>query len=184
MPPDLKRNAKMSTAKLEKLPCTAVCEALKAPENIQIIDVRTPLEFDGVKLAGAVNIPLDEIQNRAGEIKKDKKLILVCKSGMRAGRAAETLGKYGYEACVMEGGMTAWQKAGLPVCAGKERLSLERQVQLTIGLMVLTGVILGFTVNKLFFLIPGFIGCGLTFAGLTGTCALALLIAKAPWNKL
>ncbi|HMP54279.1 MAG TPA: DUF2892 domain-containing protein, partial [Candidatus Melainabacteria bacterium] len=77
-----------------------------------------------------------------------------------------------------------WKKSGLPVVEGKKRLSLERQVQLTIGLMILTGVTLGFTVNQLFFLLPGFIGCGLTFAGLTGNCGLAMVLAKAPWNRI
>lgn len=153
-------------------------------QPVQIIDVRTPLEFDTEHIKDSVNIPLDELGRRGSEIKKDMTTVLVCRSGKRAGMAAQTLSPYGFESRVLTGGILGWRKAGLPLIEGKKRLSLERQVQLTIGLILLTSVTLGYTVSNLFFIMAGFIGAGLTFAGLSGTCGLAMLIAKAPWNRL
>ncbi|MCA9803397.1 MAG: rhodanese-like domain-containing protein [Cyanobacteria bacterium HKST-UBA02] len=153
-------------------------------QPVQIIDVRTPLEFDTEHIKDSVNIPLDELGRRGSEIKKDMTTVLVCRSGKRAGMAAQTLAPYGFESRVLTGGILGWRKAGLPVIEGKKRLSLERQVQLTIGLILLTSVTLGYTISNLFFILAGFIGAGLTFAGLSGTCGLAILISKAPWNRL
>jgi hypothetical protein len=90
----------------------------------------------------------------------------------------------GFQPKILEGGMVAWRKAGLPIKEGKKRLPIERQIQLIVGSGVLTGVLLGVFVNPWFLVIPGFFGAGLTFAGLSGTCALGILLGKAPWNKL
>ncbi len=78
----------------------------------------------------------------------------------------------------------AWRKAGLPIKEGKKMLAIERQIQLVVGVGVLTGVLLGVFVNPWFLIIPGFFGAGLTFAGLSGTCALGIMLGKAPWNKI
>ena len=83
---------------------------------------------------------------------------------------------------VLEGGMTAWRRARSP-CAGPQRLPVDRQVQLIAGVMVLTGVTLGTLVNPWFLAISAFFGAGLTFAGATGTCGLALLLLRMPWNR-
>ena len=85
---------------------------------------------------------------------------------------------------MLEGGILAWQKAGLRLTKGKKRLSIERQVQLTVGLGVLSSIGLGLTVSRWFLAVGAFLGAGLTFAGLTGNCGLALLLEKAAWNKL
>jgi hypothetical protein len=79
--------------------------------------------------------------------------------------------------------MNAWRRAGLPVREGRKRLAIDRQVQLIVGLMVLTSATLGALVNPWFLAIAAFFGAGLTFAGATGTCALALLLMKMPWNR-
>ncbi|MBX9721830.1 MAG: rhodanese family protein, partial [Candidatus Obscuribacterales bacterium] len=97
---------------------------------------------------------------------------------------AYTLMGQGFQPKVLEGGMVAWRKAGLPIKEGKKRLPIERQIQLIVGSGVLTGVLLGVFVNPWFLVVPGFFGAGLTFAGLSGTCALGILLGKAPWNKL
>lgn len=175
----------MPTSGIDQEIAPAELQSLKPGEQpVQIIDVRTPLEFDTEHIKGSINIPLDELGRRGSEIKKDMTTVLVCRSGKRAGMAAQTLSPYGFESRVLTGGILGWRKAGLPLIEGKKRLSLERQVQLTIGLILLTSVTLGYTVSNLFFIMAGFIGAGLTFAGLSGTCGLAMLIAKAPWNRL
>lgn len=153
-------------------------------KSIQLLDVRTPLEFDSVHLSEAKNLPLSELTQKDPGIEKDRPLVIICRSGTRAGRAATLLSSYGFNSLVLEGGMLAWQKSRFPVIEGKKRLSLERQVQLTIGLILLTSVLSGFLFSKYFFILPAFIGAGLTFAGLTGNCGLAILLARAPWNKL
>ena len=150
----------------------------------QLVDVRTPLEFESEHIENSFNIPLDELGKRASELKKDSEIILICRSGNRAGRASQVLSAHQYQTVVMEGGIESWKKEKLPLVEGKKVISLERQVQLTIGLILLASVTAGFLVNKWFFILPAIIGAGLTFAGLTGTCGLALLIAKAPWNQI
>jgi hypothetical protein len=110
---------------------------------------------------------------------------VLCQSGGRARRAIEKLKNGGVQCCVLvEGGTQGWIDAGLPVNLGKSRvLPLMRQVQITVGSLAATGALLALTVNKLFAIIPLAVGCGLLFAGLTGICGLALLLAKMPWNK-
>jgi len=152
--------------------------------GIQLIDVRTPMEFDSEHIQESKNIPLDDLANRGGELKKECQTILICRTGNRAGRAADLLATYGMDVGVLTGGIIDWKKAGLSLKEGKKRLPLERQVQLTIGAILLSSVAAGWTINRNWFIVPGFIGAGLTFAGLTGNCGLAILLAKAPWNKL
>lgn len=173
-----------ATGAIGRLSAREVEKLLSGDCAVQLIDVRTPLEFDSEHIKDALNIPLDSLSSRGGEIKKDSKTILICRSGARAGRAAGLLSSYGLDCSVLDGGMVGWRKAGLSVVEGKKRLSLERQVQLAIGLILLSTVSAGFLVNHAWFAVPAFIGAGLTFAGLTGNCGLAMLIAKAPWNKL
>jgi rhodanese-related sulfurtransferase len=159
--------------------------ALLNGEPVQFIDVRSSLEFESEHIENSKNIPLDELEKRSNEIFKDKNVVLVCRSGTRAGKAAEMLAPHGYEVSVLEGGIMAWSKNGLPLTEGKKRLSIERQTQIAIGLILLTSLGAGALVNKWLFIVPTFIiGTGLTYAGLSGTCGIALLIAKAPWNKI
>lgn len=159
--------------------------ALVNGEPVQFIDVRSPLEFHSEHIEHSKNIPLDELEKRSNEIIKNKTAVLVCRSGTRAGKAAEMLAPHGYEVSVLEGGIMGWSKNGLPLKEGKKRISIERQTQIAIGLTLLTGLCAGALVNRWFFIVPTFIiGTGMTYAGLSGTCGTALLIAKAPWNKI
>jgi hypothetical protein len=88
------------------------------------------------------------------------------------------------EAFVLDGGLDAWAKAGLPVAEDRKApMEINRQVQITAGLMILTGVVLGFLVSPAWFGLSGFVGAGLTFAGLSGTCAMARLLMVMPWNR-
>jgi len=58
-----------------------------------------------------------------------------------------------------------------------------RQVQIVVGALSAAGTILALAVNRWFAVLPLVIGCGLLFAGVTGTCGMALLLARMPWNR-
>lgn len=152
--------------------------------GLVLVDVRNPIEFEAEHIAGAVNLPLETLDSHCNEVPRTGQLVVICRSGKRAERGAYTLMGQGFQPKVLAGGMVAWRKAGLPIKEGKKRLPIERQIQLIVGSAVLTGVLLGVFVNTWFLMIPGFFGAGLTFAGLSGTCALGILLGKAPWNKL
>jgi rhodanese-related sulfurtransferase len=85
--------------------------------------------------------------------------------------------------CV-EGGTDAWEQAGLPVVRGHKVISLDRQVRMAAGLLVLLGVGLSFLVHPAFSALSAFVGAGLLFAGITDTCGMAMLLAKMPWNQV
>jgi rhodanese-related sulfurtransferase len=164
----------------------AKARAAMAPnaDVFQLVDVRSALEFASEHIKGSIHIPLDEVAKRSAELKKTKPIVLVCRSGARAARAAHLLAPHGFDVSILEGGILAWAKEHLPLVEGKKRLSIERQTQLAIGLTLLASTAGGFLANKMFFVVPAILGAGLTFAGLSGTCGLAVLIAAAPWNKL
>jgi glyoxylase-like metal-dependent hydrolase (beta-lactamase superfamily II)/rhodanese-related sulfurtransferase len=147
-----------------------------------LLDVRTPIEFESERIEGAVNVPLDALDARLDEFPEDADLVIVCRTGVRATIAAESLARAGRRARVLDGGVLAWRRARLPLREGRRRLPVDRQVQLIAGTMVLTGVGLGLLVSPWFLALAAFFGAGLTFAGATGTCGLALVLMKLPWN--
>ncbi len=151
-------------------------------QNVFLLDVRSPLEFESERIDGAVNIPLDQLDAHLDEVPEQPEVVVVCRTGVRATIAAEALARAGRQARVLEGGGHAWRRARLPLREGRRRLPVDRQVQLIAGTMVLTGVALGTLVNPWFLAIAAFFGAGLTFAGATGTCGLALALFKMPWN--
>jgi hypothetical protein len=111
-------------------------------------------------------------------------LYLTCQSGIRAQQAAEQLKQSGLDNLyLLDGGMDAWAKAGLPMQRCGNAISLERQVQITIGVLLVLKVFFGFTVHELFFAAIPIIGAGLIVAGVTRWCGLAHLIAMMPWNS-
>lgn len=155
---------------------------------VELIDVRTPLEFREVHVDCACNIPLDTIDpalifhNRHSS--PDMPLYVICRSGGRAKQACEKFITAGFPNVVnVEGGTLACIEAGLPLVRGKKVFSLERQVRITAGFLVLLGVTLGWFVRPEFYGLSAFVGAGLVFAGITDTCPMALLIAKMPWNR-
>jgi rhodanese-related sulfurtransferase len=162
---------------------------LRTQPELSLIDVRTPVEFDATHVRQAVNLPLDGLDPQtlaaAGKLARDQTVYILCRSGQRAARAAEKFVKDGYEnAVVVEGGTLAWIDAGLPVETGRGHgISLERQVRIGAGSLVLTGVLLGHFIHPAFYLIAAFVGSGLIFAGITDWCGMGLLLAKAPWNQ-
>src|SRR5208282_4038589 len=85
---------------------------------------------------------------------------------------------------VVAGGTLAWEDAGLPVvCSASTVISLERQVRIAAGLLVLAGVLLARFVHPWFIGLSAFVGAGLVFAGITDYCGMGLLLAKLPWNQ-
>jgi rhodanese-related sulfurtransferase len=155
---------------------------------VELLDVRTPGEFAAAHVPGARLVPLDELdaavflQQRGAS---DKPIYVLCQSGGRARRAIEKFQRAGFNGCVLvEGGTQAWIDCGLAVNRGESRvLPLMRQVQITVGFVSAIGAALALFVDLKFALIPLVMGCGLLFAGLTGYCGLALVLAKMPWNK-
>jgi Protein of unknown function (DUF2892) len=88
------------------------------------------------------------------------------------------------EAYVLQGGLEAWKRAGLPIEADSSQpLEIIRQVQIAAGGTVVLGVALGALISPWFYLLAGFIGVGLIFAGATGFCGLARLLQVMPWNR-
>ena len=148
-----------------------------------LLDVRTPLEFESERIEGSLNVPLDQLDTRLHQVPDRADVVVVCRTGVRATIAAETLARAGRRARVLEGGVHGWRRAGLPLRQGRKRLAVDRQVQLIAGTMVLAGVALGVLVSPWFLGLAAFFGAGLTFAGATGTCGLALLLMKMPWNR-
>jgi rhodanese-related sulfurtransferase len=159
--------------------------SLTAQPSLPVIDVRTPVEFAEVHVSSARNIPLDELKPGSLQLQKDQPVYLLCRSGQRATKAAEQLVKEGFlQPVVIEGGTLAWIDAGLPVTRSAVKvISLERQVRITAGAIVFTGVLLAQFVDARFIWLSGFIGAGLVFAGITDFCGMGLLLAKMPWNK-
>jgi rhodanese-related sulfurtransferase len=152
--------------------------------DAQWIDVRSPSEFAACHVPGATNIPLEQLESRLADMSRDRSVVLICQGGQRAGMAAKLLERHCPNLTVLEGGTNAWISAGLPVVTSTTtRWSLERQVRLGAGLLVLLGVALSFAVSTYWILLSGFVGLGLTFAGLTDICPMGILLAGMPWNR-
>ncbi len=155
-------------------------------EGCALVDVREPVEYAEERIAGAKLIPLSQLETRLSEVGNARPVVVMCRSGKRGGEALKKLEALNHSGVRnLEGGILAWKAAGLPVeKSGDRRLPLMQQVQLTIGLCVLTGAILSLTVHPNWVFLCAFFGAGLTFAGSTGWCGLALLLSKMPWNRV
>lgn len=151
--------------------------------SVTLIDVRTPAEFEEVHVAFARNVPLDQLDPKTVSSDPIATLYVVCQRGGRGEKACEKLCAAGFTNAVnVEGGTLACVEAGLPVIRGRKTISLERQVRIAAGSLVLLGVGLGF-LHPVFFGLAGFVGAGLLFAGITDTCGMGMLLAKMPWNR-
>jgi len=154
---------------------------------LELIDVRTPAEFREMHVDFARNVPLDRLNPE--ELKAQlngaatKRLFVICRSGSRGGQACQKLAAAGLDVVNVEGGTLAWEAAGLPVVRGKKAISLERQVRIAAGFLVLLGAVLALTVHPYFVGLCALIGAGLMFAGITDTCGMALVLARMPWNQ-
>lgn len=165
--------------------------AIRCQDNgaVELIDVRTPVEFREVHAAPARNVPLDRLdpaaimQARNGG--KDQPIYFICRSGSRGKQACDKFIAAGFTNVVnVEGGTSAWAENGLPIVRGKKAISLERQVRIAAGSLVLVGTLLGWLVHPGFLGLAGFVGAGLVFAGVTDTCGMGMLLARMPWNQI
>lgn len=162
---------------------------LSANPKLTLLDVRTPVEFDQAHIKGSINIPLDQLIPavflKNNNFTKEQKVCLLCQKGPRAQHAAELFDKEGLSgAVVLEGGVSAWVEAGFKVIEGKSKvISLERQVRIAAGSLVLLGIILGKFVHPGFIWISAIVGAGLINAGITDCCGMGLLLARLPWNQ-
>ena len=163
-------------------------ELCKNGEKIDLIDVRTPIEYEEVHIQIARNFPLDQLdptvlmQTRTGSA--NEPLYVICRSGSRGQQACEKFLKAGFSNVVnIEGGTMACVEAGLPVVRGKKAISLERQVRIAAGSLVFLGAALGWIVHPAFIGLSAFVGAGLVFAGITDTCGMGMVLARMPWNQ-
>jgi rhodanese-related sulfurtransferase len=157
--------------------------------QVELIDVRTPVEYRELHVAAARNVPLDRldpaavVETRHGS--KDEPLYLICRSGSRGRQACEKFLAAGFTNVInVEGGTLAYVECGLPVVRGKKAISLERQVRIAAGLLVLLGAVLGWLVHPAFVGLSAFVGAGLFFAGISDTCGMGMLLARMPWNQV
>ncbi|HHA2230011.1 TPA: rhodanese family protein [Enterobacter ludwigii] len=154
-------------------------------EGAKLIDIRDPDEYAREHIPAARSVPLDTLpgglETHAGET-----VIFHCQSGARTSSKAARLAQAAApaQAFIVEGGIQGWKQAGLITQEDTSQpLPLMRQVQIAAGLLTLCGVVLGFTLSSGFFLLSGFVGAGLLFAGLTGFCGMARLLKVMPWNR-
>jgi rhodanese-related sulfurtransferase len=168
---------------------SSLADLRRRGDGVTLIDVRTPAEYDEVHVEGARNIPLDRLDPRAIAAEhagKTGPLYFVCKSGGRSQKACEQLIAAGINDVVsVEGGTSACEAAGMKVArSGRKVMSLERQVRICAGGLVVLGAVLGHFVNPAWHALSAFIGAGLVFAGVTDTCGMAMMLAKMPWNQM
>ena len=172
---------------VKSIPVGELLSGQAAQQPVELIDVRTPAEFRAGHAQGARSVPLNQLEPgtvmRARVGNNASPLYIICQSGTRSRQACEKFVAAGYSGVIsVEGGTVAWEKAGGPMVRGKRVMSLERQVRIAAGLLVLLGVALTVAVHPWFVLLAAVIGAGLVFAGVTDTCGMGMVLARMPWN--
>ncbi|MFI2651472.1 rhodanese-like domain-containing protein [Micromonospora fulviviridis] len=173
------------TARPTTLDAVTLRELIDAGRAPRLLDVRTPAEFETSHISGSYNVPLDLLKEHREELRDhlDEDVVLVCRSGARATQAEQALAGVGLPNLkVLDGGIMAWQAANGPIKQGTPRWDLERQVRLVAGSIVLASVLGSVFVPQLKW-VAGFIGAGLTFAAVTNTCAMGMMLGKLPYNR-
>jgi rhodanese-related sulfurtransferase len=159
-------------------------------KKIDLIDVRTPVEFREVHVTIARNEPLDRLDPQAIQGARNgtsaEPLYIICRSGARGKQACEKFFASGIQNVInVEGGTQACITAGIPVIRGKRAIPLNCQVQIITGTVVLAGAVLALVTSNLYWLaLPIIIGAGLMFSGLTNTCAMGTMLSRMPWNQV
>ncbi len=156
-------------------------------QDAVVIDVRTPGEFESVHIPHSRNVPLDEVEQHAEDLRREaeagKEVVLVCRSGSRAHQAQEKLEAAGVGPLpILEGGVVAWQNDGGEVVQDVIRWDLERQVRLVAGALVLLSILVSIVFPPARY-VAGFVGAGLVFAAVTNTCGMAMVLSKLPYNR-
>lgn len=170
---------------------TELARHLETDPRAVVVDVRSPAEFRSGHIPGARLVPVETLEparftdaNDGAGFTPDQAIYLTCHAGKRAEKAAQILSDAGFtRLTLVEGGTEAWHKAGLPLRRCDSAISLERQVQIAVGGLLILKVLFGFTVHEVFFLAAAAIGAGLVTAGVTRWCGMAQLMARMPWNR-
>lgn len=151
---------------------------------VRLLDVRSPAEYETAHIRGSVNIPADELDEVIGDLRQvGAELVVVCHSGARAAKACDRLRIGGVDGLRrLQGGVAAWEQAGHPLHRGRQRWSLERQVRLVAGGLVLSSILVSLR-RPGARLVAGAIGAGLTFAAVSDTCAMGAMLTKLPYNR-
>jgi rhodanese-related sulfurtransferase len=185
---DCNESNMMPTKAIPTITPHELAERKSRGQAIHLIDVRTPVEYEEVHVQFAQNVPLDRLNpmNVLAGHKREEPLYVICRSGNRAAKACEAIFDSGFDNVVnVAGGTQGWEAAGLPVTRGKAAMSLERQVRIAAGSLVLVGVLLAYFSGNIHFVwLSAFIGAGLVFSGITDTCGMGMLLARMPWNQV
>lgn len=150
-----------------------------------LVDIREPDEFAREHVAGAIHAPLSRFEQAQTTLPDGRQIIYTCRTGNRTGmNCVKLAASVPGEAFVLEGGLDAWKAAGLATRTDRSQsIELMRQVQMTAGGLILLGAALGLLVHPGFWGLSAFVGAGLFFAGATGFCGMARLLAVMPWNR-
>lgn len=156
--------------------------------TVELIDVRTPAEFEAVRVPFAKLMPLDKLDpkgvmsSRNGN--SNQPLYVICRSGARAKQACEQFRAAGFDNVIcVEGGTLAWEQSGLELIKGRKMLPLDRQMRIVIGSVIVLSAVLAWLVHPAFVALCGLSGAGLIFAGVTDICPLSMALARMPWNQ-
>jgi rhodanese-related sulfurtransferase len=171
-------------ARPTRLDVATLRDWLAEGDRPRLLDVREPAEFDAVHIPGAYNVPLHLLREHRGELRQHlDQVVLVCRSGMRAGQAEQLLTGIGMSNVhVLNGGVMAWETAGGRVNRGRSRWDIERQVRLVAGALVLLGVLAGLFVPGAQWFAAA-IGAGLVVAALTNSCVMGAVLSRLPFNR-
>lgn len=160
----------------------------KLSDGAVLIDIRSSDEYKRKHIKGAISSPLERLTKQSIDSMADGGVVIFsCLSGMRTKQNAPFLQECTancQEVYVLDGGLSTWQKANLPITQHTALPDIMRQVQMIAGVLILLGVVLGASVSPWFYGLSGFVGAGLLFAGLTGFCGMAKLLALMPWNRI
>ncbi len=175
----------MATAAPVEVEPATVIEWMRDPDGVTVLDVRSPAEFESRHIAGSHNLPLDLVGEHATQLaaRLERKIVLVCQSGVRASQARQRLAGAGMEDLhVLTAGVPGYAAAGGQVIHGRPRWALERQVRLVAGGLVLAGILISRWTPKATVIVGG-IGAGLTTSALTDTCTMGRLLSALPYNR-
>src|SRR5262249_42352975 len=144
-----------------------------------------PPEYAAEHIPEATLLPLSTFDPARVPQEAGKKVVLHCVMGMRSAQAGQKLLDAGFTTVYnFRGGVQAWKDAGYATAGGQRApLSLQRQVHIVTGSLVLLGTVLGVTASPWFLVLSGGAGLGLLYAGLSGTCGMATLLAQLPYNQ-
>jgi len=181
----IRLNRKGQAVSLEMIAPKAASILADKDAQVRFLDVRSALEFSQAHIKDSINLPIDLLGDKINELSQAKQeYIVLCRTGNRSPMAADMLIQSGIQAVkVMDGGLSRWQKEKLPVIKGEGGISLERQVRIIAGSLVLCGIFLSWFIHPGFIGISIFICCGLIYAGVTDNCMMGKLLMKLPYNK-